>query len=133
MLGLNVLDLLCIDFSGSVCSNLHWYLQPVDLKADRVYLELYFLGIKAKVYFFFFYVYVTRSYKNPAVRVQYTRTILMMKFASRAVPRVRVKSEVYFGLNRSFQVTLKGSLCSPHPQTTSVPQGSVISPIKYLI
>ncbi len=41
------------------------------------------------------------GYKNPGVRVQYARTILMTKFASRAlyaVPRVRVQSEVYFGL-----------------------------------
>ncbi len=43
----------------------------------------------------------TRSYKNLVVRVQYTRTVLMTQFAScalYAVPRVRLKSEVYFGL-----------------------------------
>ncbi len=44
----------------------------------------------------------TRGYKNRVVRVQYARTVLMMQFVSHAlyaVPRVRVKSEVYFGLN----------------------------------
>ncbi len=43
----------------------------------------------------------TRGYKNRVVRVQYARTVLMTQFASRAlyaVPHVRVKSEVYFGL-----------------------------------
>ncbi len=43
----------------------------------------------------------TRGYKNTVVCVQYTRTILMTKFASRvtyAVPRVSVQSEAYFGL-----------------------------------
>ncbi len=38
---------------------------------------------------------------GPGEHVQYARTILMTKFASRAlyaVPRVRVQSEVYFGL-----------------------------------
>ncbi len=44
----------------------------------------------------------TLGYKNPAVHVQYARTILMMKFTScalYAVPRLRVKSEVYFCLD----------------------------------
>ncbi len=39
--------------------------------------------------------------QNPGVRVQYACTILMTKFASRAlytVPRVHVQSKVYFGL-----------------------------------
>ncbi len=43
----------------------------------------------------------THGYKNLGVHVQYAHTILMIKFASRAlyaVPRVRVQSEVYFGL-----------------------------------
>ncbi len=42
------------------------------------------------------YSTVLYGYKNPGAR-----TILMMKFASRAlyaVPHVRVQSEVYFGL-----------------------------------
>ncbi len=46
-----------------------------------------------------FNAHVRPGYKNPGVRVQYTRTILMTKFASRAlyaVPRVRIQSEVYF-------------------------------------
>ncbi len=40
-------------------------------------------------------------YKNLGVSLQYARTILMTKFTSRAlyaIPRVRVQSEVYFGL-----------------------------------
>ncbi len=48
----------------------------------------------------------THSYKNRVVRVQYARTVLMTQFASRAlyaVPRVRVKSEVYFGLKTATQ------------------------------
>ncbi len=43
----------------------------------------------------------THSSKNRVVHVQYAHTVLMTQFASRAlyaVPRVRVKSEVYFGL-----------------------------------
>ncbi len=42
------------------------------------------------------------DYKNPGMRIQYARIILMMKFPSRAlyaVPRVCVQSQVYFGLN----------------------------------
>ncbi len=41
------------------------------------------------------------GYKNPGVRVEYVRTILMTKFTSHAlytVPRVHVQSKVYFGL-----------------------------------
>ncbi len=40
-------------------------------------------------------------YKHPGVRIQYARTIVITAFASHAlyaVPRVRVQSEVYFGL-----------------------------------
>ncbi len=43
----------------------------------------------------------TRIYKNRVVCVQYVHTVLMTQFTSRAlyaVPRVRIKSEVYFGL-----------------------------------
>lgn len=46
------------------------------------------------------------DYKNRVVCVQYVHTVLMTKFASRvlyAVPRVRLKSEVYFGLNQGLQ------------------------------
>ncbi len=46
-------------------------------------------------------VQCTRGYNNRVVWVQYARTVLIKQFASRAlyaVPRVRVKSEVYFGL-----------------------------------
>lgn len=41
------------------------------------------------------------DYKNPAVRIQYVNTLLMMKFALRGLyadPHVCIKIEVYFGL-----------------------------------
>ncbi len=50
----------------------------------------------------------TCGYKNRVVRVQYAHTTLMTQFASRtlyAVPRVRVKSEVYFGLKSQRVIT----------------------------
>ncbi len=53
-----------------------------------------------------------RGYKNWVVYVQYARTILMTQFASRslyAVPRVRGKSEVYFGL-KSLSISLNQQL-----------------------
>ncbi len=64
----------------------------------------------------------TRGYKKPTVHVQYARTILMMKFASRAlyaVPRVRVKSEVYFGLDSLMRRSEERSVFRADPLTLS--------------
>ncbi len=64
----------------------------------------------------------TRGYKKPAVHVQYARTILMMKFASRAVyadPRVRVKREVYFGPDSLMRRSEERSVFRADPLTLS--------------
>ncbi len=54
-----------------------------------------------------------RGYKNLGLRVQYACTILMMKFASRAlytVPRIHIQSEVYFDLKMMTEVSFLGEL-----------------------
>ncbi len=56
------------------------------------------------------------GYKNRVVHVQYARTVLMTQFVSRtlyAVPRVRVKSEVYFGLHTTQTSTCHHGLQFP--------------------
>ncbi len=55
-----------------------------------------------------------RSYKNAGVRVQYVRTILMPKFAS----RVRVQSEVCFGLKVTARYILAATVIYINNQTT---------------
>ncbi len=64
----------------------------------------------------------TPGYKNPAVHVQYTRTILMTKIAScalYAVPRVSVKSVVYFGLDSLMRRSEERSVFRADPLTLS--------------